>query len=253
MSVAVVNVRKEPVYRRQAIETGLKRLGYTLATGIDRPRSKADLLVLWNKKKGSEEQAANRWEQHGGTVIVMENGYLAQVEKTYYAISVHGHNGSGWFPNLGDDRYSKLGFPIKPMREIPTGEWIVRSQRGIGSTLMASPPQWGEKMLAKLQAQGKRARLIQHPGNFAPKVPPIRDLAHAHRFMTWASAMGVLALVEGIDVLHSAPRWICENWTYPGGREAALQHMAHGQWHFSEIATGEPFKRILDNLEQAKW
>jgi hypothetical protein len=70
-------------------------------------------------------------------------------------------------------------------------------------------------------------------------------------------------LVEGYQVAHWAPHWICVNaaaygphcdlnrWstTKCGDQELRplmLNHMAHGQWHHEEIATGEPFARMRD-------
>ena len=135
---ACVFIRKEPFYRRSAVETGLKRLGYTISDRVVWPSKKEDALVIWNKKAGAEEDRADQWEARGGTVIVMENGYLQQVDKTYYAISAHGHNGSGYYP-VGDDlRFPKLGFTLKPWRN-GLGEMLVRAQRGVGSRSMASP------------------------------------------------------------------------------------------------------------------
>ena len=249
---AIVTVRKEPYYRRQAIEDGLKRLGYAIRSGaMTHPASREDLLVMWNKKRGAEEQMADTWERCGGTVIVMENGYLQKVDKTMYAISVHGHNGSGWFPVGPEERFSALGFEVKELQHNINGHWLVCGQRGIGSKMMASPPQWGEKTTARLRKQGKPARLRQHPGNFAPKVPLVDDLKGAHRCVIWSSGSGVRALVEGIHVVHEAPHWICANWWED--RSAALNRMAHGQWSVPEIETGEPFARILARLGEAKW
>ena len=248
MKIASLNLRKEPHYRRGSVEMGLKRLGYTVGSHT-RPLGKDSLLVIWNRKKGAEEAAADRWEAQGGIVLVMENGYLQKVDKSHYAISVHGHNGSGWFPVGTEDRFTPLGFPLKPMRNGGT-EVLVRGQRGIGSLLMASPPQWGEKFTAKLRAKGINARHIGHPGNFVPKVPPIADMKNASHMHIWCSAMGVLALTEGIPVTHHAPHWICAGLE----REPALRRMAHGQWRHEEIASGEPFARILDNLGSIpKW
>jgi hypothetical protein len=258
MSIAVIKVRKEPHYRRAAIESGLKRLGYTIADERSQPAAPADLLVLWNRKAGAEEASAEDWERKHGTVIVMENGYLQKVDKTTYAISTHQHNGAGWFPVGDEDRFSKLGFEVKPWR---TGgvEVLVRDQRGIGSKLMASPPQWGPKTVAALKHKTNLSvRLVPHPGNFAPKVPVEQDLRNAAMFVTWCSAMGVRALVEGIPVFHGAPHWVISSGArplssfpdlhnYPNiGRHAALHRMSHGQWHFDEIATGEPFARMRD-------
>jgi hypothetical protein len=89
MPTAVLQIRKEPHYRRAAFESGLKRLGYTITDKVIHPASKADLLITWNIKNEAE---TTLFEQRGGTVIVAENGYLQKVDKTYYALSVHGHN-----------------------------------------------------------------------------------------------------------------------------------------------------------------
>jgi hypothetical protein len=245
VKLAVLNIRKEPYYRREAFELGLKKLGYTL---IPQPPARPELsremlLISWNLKRGAEEEAARDWERRGGTAIVVENGYLQKKDKTYYAISTHGHNGSGWFPVGDEDRFTPLGFELKPRRRPGTGtEILVRGQRGIGSSIMASPPQWGEKMTEKLRSHGHRVRFIPHPGNFAPRVPEDEDLKNAEVLYIWCSAMGVRALVEGVPVKHHAPHWVCEDSEV--SREDALQRMAHGQWHFEEIATGEPFARM---------
>ncbi len=249
MRVANIQVRKEPYYRRAAIEQGLQRLGYTL-TADKAPKGRESLLVLWNKKRGLEEQWADTWERQGGTVIVMENGYLQAVDKTYYAISVHGHNGSGWFPVGIENRFAKLGFEIKPM-VLRDGPIVVRAQRGIGSALMASPPGWAEKLAAKLKVNGLPVRLAPHPGDKGKLEKDLAALKGASLLHIWSSAMGVRALVEGIPVQHHAPHWICG--AAHQTREAKLHSMAHGQWHHEEIATGEPFARILDNLEAVKW
>jgi hypothetical protein len=265
MSIAVIKVRREPHYRRAALESGLKRLGYTISDARARCLfgGPDDLLVLWNKKAGAEEQEADAWEKAGGTVIVMENGYLQKTDKTTYAISTHGHNGSGWFPVGDEDRFTPLGFEIKPWVHNPDGPWLICGQRGIGSKLMASPPQWAEKLAKSLAIRSVRTKLRQHPGNFAPKVSLIDDLRGAAGCLVWSSGAGVRALVEGYQVAHWAPHWICVNaaaygphcdlnrWstTKCGDQELRplmLNHMAHGQWHHEEIATGEPFARMRD-------
>lgn len=244
---AVLRIRKEPYYRRRAFEQGLQHVGFKIVDKLT-PTEPSDWLILWNKKAGAEEKEADEWERRGGTVIVAENGYLSKIDKTYYAISVHGHNGSGWFPVGNEDRFSLLGFDVKPWR---TGgaEMLVRAQRGIGSALMASPPMWAEKMVAKLKVrQNLPVRLISHPGNFAPKVSVEQNLKNASILHIWCSAMGVRALVEGVQVTYHAPHWVCA-----GTREEALQRMAWGQWHFDEIATGLPFARIIERRSEAVW
>ena len=256
MSIAVLCIRPEPFYRRSAFTDGLKRLGYTIIhrqnpDPRDRPKSRDDLLVLWNKKRGHDEAMAHLWEKLGGTVIIAENGYLQQTDKTYYALATHGHNGSGWSPVGADDRFGKLGFAIKPPRD--GGEYIlVRDQRGIGSALMASPPGWGQKMVEVLKRHAPfPVRLMAHPGDKGKLEKDLAAMAGARSVVIWSSAIGVRALVEGIPVQHFAPHWICEKWN--DSREVALQRMAHAQWHFDEIATGEPFARMKAEGWGPRW
>jgi tRNA nucleotidyltransferase/poly(A) polymerase len=40
---------------------------------------------------------------------------------------------------------------------------------------------------------------------------------------------------------------------YLDSREVALQRMAHAQWHFDEIATGEPFARMKAEGWGPRW
>lgn len=256
MSIAVLCIRPEPFYRRSAFTDGLKRLGYTIIhrqnpDPRDRPKSRDDLIVIWNKKRGHDEMMAHQWEKLGGTVIIAENGYLQQTDKTYYALATHGHNGSGWSPVGADDRFGKLGFAIKPPRD--GGEYIlVRDQRGIGSTLMASPMGWGQKMVEVLKRHAPfPVRLMAHPGDKGKLEKDLAAMAGARSVVIWSSAIGVRALVEGIPVQHFAPHWICETWAKD--REAALQRMAHAQWHFDEIATGEPFARMKAEGWGPRW
>ncbi len=256
MSIAVLCIRPEPFYRCSAFTDGLKRLGYSIIhrqnpDPRDRPKNRDDLLVLWNKKRGYDETMAHQWEKLGGTAIIAENGYLQQTDKTYYALATHGHNGSGWSPVGADDRFAKLGFTIKPPRD--GGEYIlVRDQRGIGSTLMASPMGWGQKMVEVLKRHAPfPVRLMAHPGDKGKLEKDLAAMAGARSVVIWSSAIGVRALVEGVPVQHFAPHWICETWAKD--REAALQRMAHAQWHFDEIASGEPFARMKAEGWGPRW
>jgi hypothetical protein len=240
--IAIINIRQEPHYRRDAIVRGLQALGYKIVTaGL--PTGPDDLLVLWNKKAGRDEQQADQWEKQGGTVIVVENGYLQHVDKSMYAISAHGHCGSGWFPIGDEDRFTPLGFGLRDWHDKPHGHWLVCGQRGIGSRLMASPAQWGEKTTATLKREGKLVKFRPHPGNFVARTPLIEDLRTARVCVVWSSGAGVRALVEGIPVQTHAPRWICAG-ANEHTRERELQRMAHGQWRVEEVASGEPFARM---------
>lgn len=200
----------------------------------------------------------------------MENGYAGKDRNglQLYAISVGQHNGAGWFPVSDENRFSALGLEVKPWADRPHGYVLVCGQRGIGSTMMASPPQWAEKVVKRLSAGSNIQKLKHrpHPGNFAPKTLLTDDLKQARGCMIWSSASGVRALIEGVPVSYAAPHWICSASAtrYTGkdtvifladddARQQALHRMSHGQWTVDEIASGEPFKRILDNLEIATW
>ena len=259
---ALCRIRREPYYRAEAFRQGLQKVGFKLIDA-GKPAGADDWLILWNRQ-GAAELEADAWEKAGGTVIVAENGYLQKVDKSMYAISVHGHNGSGWFPVGAEDRFKALGFPLKEPRPA-MGPIMVCGQRGIGSRTMRSPPQWAEKMVKRVQAMTKwPVHLRPHPGNFAPKVPLERDLLSNTQCVIWSSAAGVRAIVEGLAVFYDAPHWICEQGArrFPGKpqepvslaeRWAALQTMAHGQWKHEEIATGEPFARIVEQRARAIW
>jgi hypothetical protein len=278
---AIVAIRAEPWYRKDAIETGLRRLGYTIKEPVrntgrqfrggvdhDEPASRDDLLLSWNRKIGHDEQVCDLFEARGGTVLILENGYLQRVDKSMYAISVHGHCGSGWYPYDDDvDRFVPLGFVQKPWRT--EGKHVlVCGQRGVGGKVMASPAGWGQRLkintelaLMERGTPTREVRLRSHPGNFVPKIPLEQDLKDAWACVVWSSACGVRALVEGIPVFCDAPAWICRDvayrpkvlnrnfttpkFTYDQVR-IALNRMAHGQWSVEEIRSGEPFARMRD-------
>ncbi len=250
---ALCLVRDQPHYRREAFVDGLRRAGYELVDHIS-PRPN-DLLVTWNRYGGE----ADIWEREGGTVIVAENGYLGHDANgvQYYALAVGGHNGSGKWAVGGSERWDALGVELKPWRT--EGEHIViRAQRGIGSTSMASPPQWHVTASRDLRRLTDRRQVIQeHPGKPAcdPRVAAqiSESLIGAHAMCIWSSAAGVRALVEGVPVFYAAPHWICEGAAVRGvgnverpkmndaDRLEALRRMAWAQWTIAEIATGEPF------------
>jgi len=274
-------IRTEPFYRRAAFEAGFRRLGYEIRDGLREqhhhsfnggiPDSRDDILCLWNLKHGPAEDAAKKFEDAGGTVLVVENGYLQREDKTQYAISVHAHNGDGWYPiRAEEDRFSRLGFRVQPWR-LSGNHILVCGQRGVGSERMRSPDGWESTTVEKLQRKfpDREIRFRPHPGNFAPRVPLERDLAGAHACVIWSSASGVRALVEGVPVFYNAPSWICQDascavryfhrdFMVPDYSlvhvEGVLNHMAHGQWTPDEIATGEPIARMRDlNWGEEQW
>lgn len=254
---AICRIRHAPAYRREAWLSGLKAAGYEL---VDRgvPKSADDLLVIWNRYGDNEVDAA-RWEGHGGTVLVTENGYAGKDDKgrQYYAVAVHGHNGSGWWPVGPEERWSQLGIELKPWRT-EGKHLLVCAQRGIGSKTMASPYRWAEETADRLRKLTDRpVRIRLHPGNTkAPAVSLLDDLRDAWACVIWSSGCGVQALIQGVPVFFSAPAWIGQGAAKPGidaieapmrdddARLKALQRMAWAQWSVEEIGSGAPFIRI---------
>lgn len=247
---------------REYFDRGLEAAGYNLRPD-GRPTDPRDLLVIWNRQ-GLAELRANIWEKEGGTVIVAENGYLGKDTegRQLYAVSAHGHNGSGWFPegpSGARGRFAELGIEVLPWRE--GGDYVlVCGQRGIGTRLMASPPEWHFRTGKLLERTGAMVRVRNHPGGrgAAPTTSLEQDLAGARECVIWSSSSGVKALALGIPVVYDAPHWICSAGAVKlnGGayavvrdddaRAAALEHMAWGQWRVAEIESGEPFVRIRE-------
>ena len=120
------------------------------------------------------------FERLGGTAIIAENGFLAPVDKTYYAVSVHQHNGAGWAPVGPEDRFTKLGIPMKPWMIRPVdGYRLICGQRGVGSKLMRCPTPWVYTLVEDYKRKGVPYRFRAHPGNHAPKIPLTNDLRGA--------------------------------------------------------------------------
>jgi len=263
---AVNTIRQEPHYRRAAFDTGLQKLGYTMVPVGARPKGRHDLLLVWNLNPPNEGHAID-WEGAGGSVLVCENGYLGKDANGHqlYAISVHGHNGSGWFPVGSEDRFARLGIELKPWRA-DAGYILVCGQRGIGSRQMASPPGWEDRVAKSLKGMGQSdLKLRRHPGRYTPETTLEQDLAGARLCLIWSSSSGVTALTQGVPVVYCAPHWICAGAATRGletlstlcasdeSRSTAMRRMAYGQWTVAEIEAGEPFKAILAELEHATW
>lgn len=196
-------------------------------------------------------------------MLVAENGYIGKDANgvQLYALSVHGHNGSGWFPVGPEDRFAALSLAVRPWVDRPDGYTLICGQRGIGSKEMASPANWHYKAANTV---GGSVRVRNHPGNKHHQ--PVAgvmlhdDLSGAKACRIWSTAAGVAALIAGVPVQYDAPKWICQEGagkTAPmvddRARAKALQTMSYGQWSIDELNTGEPFERIRANIESASW
>lgn len=260
---AICTIRPLPHYRRDAFVSGLQRAGYVVTDKDGKPNDRRDLLVIWNRY-GVFEDRANRWEADGGTVLVAENGYMGKDTegRQYYALAIHGHNGSGWIPMYDEDRFAMLGIELQPWVDRPNGYDLICGQRGIGSKLMASPPNWHVKA-AKRTPQPNNMRIRTHPGNLPAPTPVEADLAGAQRCIIWSSSSGVKALALGIPVRYDAPCWIgsaaatrldeSDDRREDGARRFAMTCIANAQYSIEELESGAPFATFRDSVGVAKW
>lgn len=252
--IAALLIDRGPRERWEAFATGLRHLGYRVTDKPNQNPLKTDLLVVWNRHR--HDAWAQKYEQAGAAVIVAENGYVGCDENqwTYYALALNHHNGAGrWFVGEGD-RWSKLGIALASWRE--DGENIlVLAQRGIGPSGVAMPRTWPQYITGRLRSVTKRNVVVRlHPKQ---ERPPI-DFTRCWAAVTWGSGAAIKALVAGIPVFHEMPNWIggpaarfgiddLEN-PFVGDRAPMLHRMSWAQWSLGEIASGEPF-RLLLNLD----
>ncbi len=253
--VASCLVRLSPHYRRDAFVLGLQRLGYRVTDKPWQPRGPGDILVTWNRH-GWFNDVALQYEREGLKIIVAENGYLGKDATGHqlYALARTHHNGAGQWVEGTEDRWSSLGFELKPWRE--GGEHILLlPQRGIGAPGVAMPRPWLADVTRRLKAVTQRPIKVRpHPG--AVRSQPYDDLKGAWAAVIWGSGAGLKSMIAGVPVFHDMPNWIgapaatfgVENIENPkmGDRLPTFRRVAHAQWTVAEIASGEPFKRLLE-------
>lgn len=268
-------IREQPHYRRDAFIMGLRACGYEVHDGAPSEKVRpGDVLVAWNRY-WHVEQICDRFEAEGGTVLVAENGYVKGRHDggDYYALAIHGHNGSGTVRVGGPERWGALGIELKPWRT--EGKHIlVAPNRSFGMRGFIMPERWGENTVDALRKVTQReVRLRQHPGNNKPAVPLEHDLANAHCVVIWSSSVGVKALIAGIPVVCCAPWWICKKAALPldayGAaidspiafqcddsmdmiRQYAMEDLAWSQFNCAEIASGYAFNCLLGGTEVAQ-
>ena len=143
------------------------------------------------------------------------------------------HNTAGMFPVGGPERWDSLGVDLEPWRT--EGETVILPQRGIGPAQVAMPRGW---------PYGIKGRIRQHPGQRQAKDLK-EDLAKAGKVITWGSGAAIKALMWGIPVDSHMPKWIGVQDNTDAGRLDMFRRLAWAQWSMDEIASGEPFERLL--------
>ena len=234
--------------------------------------ARGDVLLIWNRYGGTHDEAT-RFEAAGGTVLVAENGYLGAGGSSpkfdvhpggpkpgdYYALAVGGHNGQGSWPAGGAERFAALGVALQPWRA-EGRHVLVCPNRSFGIPGRVMHPDWAARTAARLRKETARAVCIRlHPGNDAPKRALATDLEGAWAVVVWSSGAGVHALLRGIPVYCDAPHWILKGAAAHGPVDAPqcperaphFARLAWAQWTVQEIASGEPFRRLLPATRQS--
>lgn len=227
-------------------------MGFEVATAEFAP-DPGDCLVLWNRSP-RYERIAKKFESRGAAVIIAENGWIGNdgADGKLIAMCRGQHNGAGRWLVTDEDRWSGFKVPVLPWRS--DGEFIlVLPQRGFGSPGVAMPFDWCHTAMAKLRRATKRPlRVRRHPGR--DKVPEI-DFKNVWASVTWGSGAAIKSICAGVPVFYDMPNWIggaaategirdIES-PYRGDRMPMLQRLAQAQWRYSEIASGEPFRRLM--------
>lgn len=236
---------------------GMRRAGYKVAQGEGNPADERDVLLTWTRHRGWKQDACDRFEKRGGTVVVAEEGYIRRLHGEHWiALSLDEHNGAGRTPHGGPERWAeRFRLPLSPWRA-PGRRVLVREQRGIGSRITASPEGFHQVYVKKAQAYTKRkVEVRKHHKNEKNQVP-LSQMDDVHAVVTWMSAIAVEALLAGIPVFLMGPHSIVEEACHRDlvdldapkefDRLPALEKMAWGQWSLAEVRTGEPYKRLME-------
>jgi len=192
---------------------------------------------------------------YGAGAFVTENGYLhgGPPRYTTYALARSQHNGAGTWPEGPAARWEALGVDLKPWRT--DGRHIlVLPQRGIGPAGVAMPRGWPEAVTRRLRSMTKRpVQLRKHPGPIAVALEP--DLRDCWAAVTWGSGAAIKAIIAGVPVFHDMPGWIGApaaarleaglEQPFLGDRLPMLRRLVWAEWTTDELATGEPFARLL--------
>jgi hypothetical protein len=263
MPRAAVLLKETPHYRRDAFCAGMWVNGYSVTTTTIGDIRPDDVLVCWNRYAQARVEA-QRFEAAGARVIVAENGFVGSDEhgRKLYQLALDYHNGAGRWPVGTEDRWSPLGIKLKPWRA-GGAKILILPQRIVGEDGVAMPKRpevWAPEVREQLrQYTGRPIEIRYHPGNVVPKPSP--DWANVHAVVTWGSTAGLKAICAGIPVCHLMPGWIgrtaasfglehIEN-PWMGDRLPMLHRMSWAQWTVEEIASGEPFARLLAMGERA--
>lgn len=262
---AFVGIKTDPHYRRDAFESGLRSIGFEIVSA-QHFLGEGDVAVFWNLHAGWTEPEADALKNRGVAILVAENGYYGSDRegRQLYALARDGHNGSGrWVADNKEVRPG--GFGVCLPRATPPArqrgaQLLIAGQRGIGSSLMASPPGWHKRVADELEGAGIACFVRPHPGaDSFQKSLADQQIAESSGVVIWSSGLGVRALMLGRPVWYAAPHWVgaagANRYAGPVSIglpdktadqiHEALRLISWAQWSVEEIASGSPFDLLL--------
>lgn len=259
MPRAHILVRFRPPYNGDSFARGLMTMGYEIFQDASDKPDVDDVVVMWNRHPGWYETVAQRYENAGARVIIVENGYLGRDFKgdEWYAVARDQHNGAGLWWNNGPDRWASLGIELLPWRQ--TGDDIVLlAGRGMGSNLCRPIAEWTDQTFNALKKRtARQIRQRRHPGpkDAWPGKPLLEAIHGSHAVVTWSSSAAIKSIIAGYPAFYAMPDWIgfaaarelshdLED-PFLGDRLPMLQRMAWAMWSRKEIERGDPFRILL--------
>jgi len=256
---AVIMLRRDPHYRRDAFCGGLAALGYEIKSELAKPQPD-DVLVVWNRY-GETHTEAHRWKTRGARVIVAENGYVGRDWRgsIWYALAFDWHMGRGIW-NVGGIERAKELFDEPAPWNVGSGPVVIFEQRGIGSAANVAPTAWCQRVERDLLDQKIPVMMRAHPGNDPDPAGLTRALSRARAAITWSSGAGIKAILAGVPVFYGMPDWIGATGArayarplpepFVGDRWPMLHRIAWAMWELREIADGRAFNHLLRRPEE---
>lgn len=233
------------------VAIGARRLGPVTIGMPDADIGPDDVLLCWSAFLGTDRLMALRAiKAVGGRVIVLENGWLTPVgERRFFQIALDGFNGEGRFPRQGPERWRGWGVRLRDWNRNGSHVLVVGQKRlGLNQDFRRMPEGWDYS----LTLPTRRPVLRRTRKTTVPLDEQLRD---AWCTVTWTSTTAVKGLVAGVPAFYCGPTLIChelcrrgidvDNPAYPD-REPVFERLAWCQWTAEEIASGEPFARLLD-------
>jgi hypothetical protein len=249
MKSATILAEKWPLKRFEMFRDGFLKLGYT----VNHKPMMADVLVIWNRYREGGK-LADEFDAEMNGIIVAENAYISpdSAGRKYTALSRSGHNGSGYTPYKGPERWARMEIDLHSWRK--TGDWILLcGQRGLGAPGMAMPKSFMGEVREMLQTTTGRHIEMRDPPVLHQNQRPLKELwPLLSAVVVWTSNMATVSLINGVPAFYMGAHHIMDGAaiqgvdgilkpTYPD-REAAFRRLAWAQWTREEIESGEALK-----------